>query len=182
MNHLKLFTLSCVVFLYGCASGAKFENMAYTEKAGIPFDKTLSNNIGVSGVSGGESTNPMWTSEISNEAFREALKLSLSWQKLLSETGRYQLKVELVNVDQPMFGLDLEVTTNVRYILTDTKNNKVVLDESVIVGFTATLSDALMAFERLRIANEGSSKANIKGFIEKLSELNLKEGEVSIAK
>ncbi|MDH5229761.1 MAG: hypothetical protein OEY38_06865 [Gammaproteobacteria bacterium] len=174
MKKIKLLALLiAVVLLIGCASGAKFENMAYTETSKFKYEQALKKEIGLSGVDGGEKTNPLWTSEISNEAFQEALKLSLTSQGLMSENGRYQLKVNLVKVDQPLFGLDLKVTTHVNYILTDTKTNKVVLDELVVAPFTATFGDAAIAIKRLRLANEGSGKNNIKGFLEKLSLLNV---------
>lgn len=182
MNKLKLLSLSlAVIFLYGCASGAKFQNTAYTEPSGLTYDEKLENNIGVFSVDGGEKTNPLWTSEISNEAFKEAVKLSLSNQGLLSENGEYQLKVKLLQVDQPLFGLDLEVTTNVNYVLTDTKTNKVVLNEVIVAPYTATMGDAFVAIKRLRLANEGSGRSNIEGFLKKLSALNISSSEVSLA-
>jgi hypothetical protein len=182
MNKLKLLSLSLsIIFLYGCASGAKFENTAYTESSVLKYDEELKNNIRVSSVDGGEKTNPLWTSEISNEAFKEAVKLSLSNQDLLAENGEYQLKVKLLKVDQPLFGLDLEVTTNVNYVLTDTKTNKVVLNDVIVAPYTATMGDAFVAIKRLRLANEGSGRSNIEGFLEKLSALNISGSEVSLA-
>jgi len=183
MNKINLLFLSfVVVFLYGCASGAKYENMAYTESSDLKYDQELKNSVGVSAVDGGKKTNPLWTSEISNEAFQEAVKLSLSSQGLLSESGRYQLTIKLIEVDQPIFGLDFEVTTHVNYVLTDTKNNKVVLNDVVVAPYTATIGDAFVAMKRLRLANEGSGRNNIKGFLEKLSALNISPSEVSLAK
>ncbi|MGD8560361.1 MAG: hypothetical protein PVH04_11890 [Gammaproteobacteria bacterium] len=182
MRKLKYFTLLlAVLFLFGCASGAKFENMAYTETAGLEYDEGLKDEVGLSSVEGGEETNPLWTSEISSEAFQEAIKLSLSSQGLLSEKGRYRLKVKLVKVDQPLFGLDFEVTTQVKYELTDTVTNKVVLDEEVVAAYTATMGDAFVAIKRLRLANEGSGKNNIEGFLKKLSALNISASDVSLA-
>ena len=57
----------------------------------------------------------------------------ISKKGLLSGSGRYQLEALLLEVDQPMFGLDFEVTTHVKYILTDRKNHgAVVLNETII--------------------------------------------------
>lgn len=171
--------LAAAVYLSGCASGAQMGNMVYDgpDKA---FDTTLKSNVGVSSVTGGEETNPAWTSEIDNSAFAGALNQSLKNQGLLSENGRYQLKALMLEVDQPMFGLDFEVITHVRYILTDSENNgAVVLDETIIAPYTATIGDSFMAIKRLRLANEGSGKANIAGLLDKLSELQIKPGEIS---
>ena len=182
MNKLKILSLSLTVaFLYGCASGAKFENMAYVDRSELNYDEALKNDVGLSAVEGGERTNPLWTSEISNEAFQEAVKLSLSSQGLMSETGRYKLKVKLMGVDQPLFGLDMEVTTRVNYVLTDTKTGKTVLDETVVAPYTATVGDAFVAIKRLRLANEGSGQKNIEGFLRKLASLNISASEVSLA-
>ena len=80
-----------------------------------------------------------------------------------------------------MFGLDFEVTTHVRYILTDRENKgTVVLNETVVTPYTATIGDAFAAIKRLRLANEGSGKANIQGLLDKLSELQIQPGDVSL--
>nr|VFJ49852.1 MAG: hypothetical protein BECKDK2373B_GA0170837_102630 [Candidatus Kentron sp. DK] len=101
-------------------------------------------------------------------------------QGLLSDDGRYKLVVKMLSVDQPILGLDLEVTTRVQYILTDSTNNAVVLDEVVIAPYIATFSDAAFAIERLRLANEGSGKKNIEGLLEKLSRLRIGKNEISL--
>jgi hypothetical protein len=180
MKKLLLLTLFAT-FLVGCASGAKFENMAYTDSSGLTYDKNIKKSVGLSAVNGGSETNPLWTSEISSDAYREAVKLSLSTAGLFSENGRYQLTVTLLNVDQPMFGLDLKVTTIVSYVLTDTKTNKVLLNDTVTAIHTATFGDAAIAIKRLRLANEGSGRANIKVLLEKLSILNVSPNEVSLS-
>jgi len=182
MNKLKIVSLSIlVVFLYGCASGARFGNMAYTESTGMKYDKALKNDVGLSTVKGGEKTNPLWTPEISNEAFKKAVEMSLSSQGLLSKNGRYRLKVKLAEVDQPLFGLDLTVTTHVNYMLIDTKTNKVVFNDMIVSPYTAAVGDAFLAVKRLRLANEGSAKKNIGDLLKKLSSLKISTGEVHLA-
>jgi len=183
MKILRLLTVSiAVTFLFGCASGAKMENMMYSGLEGDSktYDDALKNEIDVSTVSGGEETNPAWTSEISNEAFSGAVKKSLANQGLLSEKGKYRLQVNMLKVDQPLFGLDMTVTTHVQYVMTDTQNNSVILDETIIAPHTATIGDAFVGLTRLRLANEGSGKKNIDGLLEKLSELKIKPQEVSV--
>ncbi|WP_375192319.1 hypothetical protein [Marinobacter sp.] len=180
-NARILAALAVLLYLTGCASGAKMGNMVY-EGPVKAYDTALQSNVDVTNVSGGEKTNPAWTSEIDNDAFAGALKQTLQKQGLLSGSGRYQLEALLLEVDQPMFGLDFEVTTRVRYILTDRENNDaVILNETIAAPYTATISDAFAAIKRLRLANEGSGKANIEGLVEKLSELNIEPGEISLA-
>ncbi|TBW57619.1 hypothetical protein EZI54_06140 [Marinobacter halodurans] len=172
--------LAAVLYLSGCASGAKMGNMVYDGPTKT-FDTALESNVEVANVSGGEETNPAWTSEISNDSFAGALQQSLRNQGLLSGAGRYQLEARLLEVDQPVFGLDFEVSTHVKYVLTDRENNgAVVLDETIVAPYTATVGDAFVAIKRLRLANEGSGKANIAALLDKLSELQIQPGEISL--
>jgi len=181
MKNLKLIILfAATLFLFGCASGAKKENMVYEPSAPMSFDTKLKNSVDVENTSGGKNTNPAWTSEISNEAFSGAVKESLLRQGLLSDAGKYKLQITLIKVDQPFFGLDLEVTTHVKYTLTDSSNSSVIFDEIIVKPYTATVGDAFAAVKRLRLANEGAGKENIKGLLEKLAELKIQPNQVSV--
>jgi len=180
MKIIKLVSILAVcVYLFGCASAATMENMLYQ---GDPktYDERLKDNVEVSSVSGGERTNILWTSKISSEAFSNAVKESLSKQGLLSEDGKYQLKIQMIKVEQPLVGHDLTVTTHVQYILTDSTDNAVIFDETIIAPHTATVSDNFGAFVRLQLANEGSGRKNIEGFLEKLSEVKINSKEISV--
>lgn len=173
--------MTAVLYLSGCASGAKMGNMVYDGPA-KHFDTALKSSVEVADVSGGEETNPAWTSEISNDAFSGALQQSLRNQGLLSGAGRYQLEAHLLEVDQPVFGLDFEVSTHVKYVLKDRENNgAVVLDETIVAPYTATVGDSFVAIKRLRLANEGSGKANIAALLEKLSKLQIQPGDISLS-
>lgn len=180
MNIIRLIlVIGLSGFLFGCASGAKVENMTYTGTQ-HQFDRALESNVGVQDVSGGTDTNPLWTSEISNDAFRQAVKNSLSSQGLLSEQGNYDLAIQLIEVNQPIMGFDLTVTTHIRYVLRDKTTDKVVLDEMIITPHTATMGDAFAAVKRLRLANEGSARKNIESLIEKLVQLKIEPSTVSM--
>lgn len=181
--HLRItIVLATLLYLSGCASGAKMENMVYDGPEN-PYSANLENNIGMSSVTGGEKTNPAWTSEIDNDAFAGALKESLLKEGLLSGKGRYQLEVIMLEVDQPFFGLDFKVTTHVKYILTDLENdNAVLMNKTVVASHTATIGDAFAGIKRLRLANEGSGKENIAGLLKALSQLKISLGEISLAK
>jgi hypothetical protein len=173
--------LTAAIYVTGCASGAKKENMTYQgeQKA---YSEDIKQSVGLSDVSGGEKTNPAWTSEISGEAFSGAVRDSLQAQGLLSDAGIYKLSVKLIEVEQPMFGLDLEVTTHVQYTLTNSTDNSVVFDELIVAPHTATFGDSFAAVKRLRLANEGSGMKNIEQFLEKLAELKISKDQISLAK
>ena len=180
---LVKFTFVLVVcsYLWGCASGAKMENMVFHGDQ-KKYSEEIQENLGLGQVSGGKKTNPAWTSEIDNEAFLGAVKESLKSQGLYSDNGKYRLEVNMLKVDQPLFGLDLEVTAHVRYILTNVDSGAVIFDDTVITPHTAGVGDAFAAVKRLRLANEGSAKKNIEGLLNKLSDLRIDPQEISLAK
>lgn len=175
MRSIKLIiTTLLILFLFGCASPARVDKMVPTTDqvaANEPISKSLRESIIVTSVSGGEDTNPLWTSEIGNEEFKEALIQSLKNAGLynaINSNSKYELIATLVEVQQPLFGLDLSVVTKAHYRLVDKKTRQSLLNEEIISSFTATVSDSFLAVERLRLANEGSAKANITQLIDKL--------------
>ena len=180
MNTFKLFFVIVVVGgLLGCATGAKMEGMTFQgDKKTYPV--ALMANIDIDKVSGGQETNPAWTSEISDDAFLAALKESLMAQGLYNPDGKLMLEAQLLNVDQPAFGFDLTVTTHIRYTLVNSVNNSTLFEETVVTPHTATVKDAFVAVTRLRLANEGSAKKNIESFLEKISSLKINPGDIAM--
>ena len=166
----------------GCSMPAQFENMTYTQPLDNSFDTELSEQVQIIAVQGGSKTNPLWVSQISNEDFRKALEVSLSSQGLLADNGQFNLTVTLLEVKQPMFGLDLQVSTRVNYTIIDTNKGEIILDQIIDAVHTATFSDALVAATRLKMANEGAGKNNIKKFLERLSNLSITASQLSIEK
>jgi hypothetical protein len=169
-----LFRLLLIISIYslvGCASGARYGAMIPDGPSfkPLPDNYFLKNEIALTEVTGGEETNPMWTSEVSNEEFKKALMESLRMQQLLANgTGKYNLTVNLTEVDQPMFGLSFTATSISQYILRNNKTKDIVFDESITGSHTATFGDAVYAPNRLKLATEGSIKENIKIFINNL--------------
>ncbi len=180
MKLIKIVSVLVVcTYLWGCASGAKMENMVFQgDQKEYPAE--LQENLELGDVSGGKKTNPLWTSEIDNNAFSGAVKESLSSQGLYSEDGKYRLEVNLLKVDQPLFGLNFKVTTHVQYMLTNTDSGAVVFDNTVVAPHTASVGDAFVGIKRLRLANEGSAKKNIEELLSKLSDLQIEPLEISL--
>ena len=173
--RISAFFLALAV-LQGCASAAKIENMVPTDVERVDPKSALADQIYISGASGGDETNPMWTSEISAEDFRKALEQALSNSGLLSEmrsSGQYELRVFLDEVDQPFIGLDMTVTTKVTYEVIQRDTRERVFREQITASHTATMSEQFYGVERLRLANEGSAEENIKIFIERLLDLEI---------
>ncbi len=162
-----------VLILSGCASPAGMEHMTCTLPCALSYDRALQHAVDITTTSGGKETNPLLTSEISIEAFSEAVKSSLMNQGLYAAGGRYQLQIHMNETTLDRVMDIFTVTTHVRYILTDSSTDTVVLDETIAAPNTAMLSDAFYGPKRLRLANEGSGKKNITRLLIKLSELEI---------
>lgn len=156
--------------LGACASPARPEAMAVMVSA----DQTAQpgqrgyQQIAIESVGGGEETNPLWVSNVSSTDFQAALEETLRRANYLSSSsGPLRLSVMLEEVQQPFAGLDMTVTTRARYRLVDA-NGAVVFEEVVGASGTATMGEALVGVERLRIANEKSVQANLDAFLTRL--------------
>ena len=130
----------------------------------------LRNAISIGSVAGGEPTNPLWTSEVGNAEFRAALESSLRNYGILAEgsPGGYVLDATLVNLQQPLFGLAMEVTSTATYHLEAQNSQKTSFDDTVITSYTASPSESFFAVQRLRLANEGAVRENIREFIRRI--------------
>jgi hypothetical protein len=177
----SIFVFVLVAAITGCATPASVGGMTANADLSAMYSQPLQNNIQVATVVGGEETNPLWTSEVDGESFESALKQSLNNAALLndSSSSKFILQTNLLKVDQPTFGLDLQVTIVSDYILTDRNSRKVVFKEKLVTPFTAGVGDSLLAGTRLRLANEGAAKANIKELLQRLSVLQIKTVEIS---
>jgi hypothetical protein len=171
----KIVAIFSVVLLAGCATPAAVEQMAVS----LPITQTnpaLKNSVAVAEVTGGRDTNPMWTSQVSSDAFRRALEQSLESAGMFSKIiagSKYQLTSDLTRLDQPMIGFDMTVGSSVRYSLIETQSRKEVYARVIQISYTAKMSDAFIGSQRLKLANEGSVKANIEAFIKDLIALKL---------
>jgi len=180
-KHLVLLPLLFSLgLLGGCAAPAKVTSMtvmpAHHEVAGN--NSALKNKVIVSSVTGGEETNPMWTSEIDSAGFKKALEDSLKFAGLADmgqSAASYRLETQLLSVNQPLVGFDMTVTVVAAYKLYNAANEKLVWSKQYSSPYTATVSDAFVGFQRLQLANEGSAKANIKMLVDHLLQMEKKD-------
>ena len=154
--------------LYGCATPAT--PVAMTVSRSDLSERTIAKsnvNFEVRNVSGGQDTNPLWTSQVDNNGFRNALTESLSKLGFSNASaGRtYEIDAELKELSQPFLGLDMSVTSTINYTVEGNGRRKTY---PVTSTGTATMSDAFLGYERLRKANEKSIKENIKTFLRML--------------
>jgi len=160
-------------YLAGCAAPA---DPAAMVPAHASVCHKFNHSVGLS-VTGGQNTNPMWTSQVSSEDFRQALEMSLQrsgvFSRVINNAGAdYQLSVMLVRLKQPLAGFDMTVTAEVTWKLT-TNSGRVVWEQTTNQSYTAKMGDAFAGVNRLRLANEGAIRESIRVGIERISELSL---------
>jgi len=127
-------------------------------------------------VAGGSETSSLGKSQISNEAFQQAIVKSIEKNKTFSSVvkgagGDYQLAVTVVSMDQPSFGFSFTVKMEAAWSLKKA-DGTVVMQETVKSEGTAGATDAFSGVERLRLANEAAARANIASGLEKIGKLN----------
>lgn len=165
----KTVAFALLLILVGCATPANKQAMTVSKFDGnITIDPNLKGKFYVRNVSGGKSTNPLWTSQVGTDDFKHALDHSLEevgYKAESASTATYLVDAELKKLDQPLLGLTFDVISTVEYSLDANGNKKNI---PIVATGTATTSDALIAIERLRIANEKSIRENLKAFINAL--------------
>jgi hypothetical protein len=167
----KLVLIGMCTLLGACASGASTGAMIVplSQERIVADQSPLRGNISIANVTGGKETNPLWTSEVSNDAFLDALKQSLSVHTLLgNDKAKYRLAAKLVQLKQPFAGFNMTVTAKVQYTLTEVASNKTVFDRTLETPYQAKMGDAFLGAKRLQLANEGAVRTNIQALIDAL--------------
>jgi hypothetical protein len=141
------------------------------------LDSPLRNAIAISKVGGGEKTELLSSlPKVGNNELHEALRLSLSEYGFLSASdvaAPFHLEVFLIELKQPYGGLTKIVTSVMRYKLIRSCDDQVVYDDIITASYTATLEDAFDGGYRMKLANEGSIRANIAAFLRYLHSFKL---------
>jgi len=177
MNSFRLSFLCLLAswaVLSGCSTPATSKSMVVST---FSLQKVFPYSVSVN-VLGGKETSAMDKSQISNEAFMQAIADSLYKSGLFSKiihgkNADYLLNVMIFNLAQPSFGFSFTVKMEAVWSLAHADSKKVLMRESIRSSFTATVGDAFAAVTRLRIATEGVAQENIRLGIKKLSQLNL---------
>jgi len=129
-------------------------------------------------VNGGEITNPLSHSVISDEEFQKALESSIKNSGVFSSVVKrgnsdFLLDVVIANLGQPFAGIDMTVTFTTHWKLSQLNKPNVIWEDFVSTKYTATPGDSLIGIKRLRMANEGAARENIKEGIRRLSLVKL---------
>lgn len=176
--------------LGACAAGARTGAMVaeLQPQYVISEENALRNAVELSEVGGGKGTNPLWTSEVGNEEFSEALRQSLAMHTMLADSegdSKYVLKAELLKVKQPILGFNFTVKSDVHYVLSEREGGKVLFDQQIHAEYTTKIGDAFLGVKRLQLANEGSIQENISALIQMLidqsrDDPNFKDAEADL--
>ncbi|MGB0928449.1 MAG: hypothetical protein ACPGVA_14635 [Pikeienuella sp.] len=165
---LGLFALSAAA----CAQPATVGSMATGDLAlNTPANSPLLEGVCVSGVTGGQATNPLWVSKVDDNAFAGALRASLLANGLSAPENdcAFALTAELASMKQPLIGISMTVTANVNYAVQRAGAAQPDFTTNVTLPFTAKFSDAAIGAIRLRVANEGAIRVNIESMLRELA-------------
>ncbi len=128
-------------------------------------------------IGGGEDTRLWGKTQVSNDALREAVIVALArsglFLPLVDKPADYQLKVTLLEIQQPDWSLATPVRVDAGWTLAETGSGNLVWAKRISTTFTAPFSAALIGTKRCRIATEGATRENIVEAIRKLSTLAL---------
>ena len=163
--------LAVAMLASGCASRSANMATGPTVSKELAKNTAFTQNMRIAKVSGGKKTNPLWISQVSNSAFEEALLTSLEANDLSAKPShdpRFEIYATLSELDQPLIGFSLTVKSTVNYEVIDSNTRKPWFNEEIQASYTAPAFSAFIYNERIRLANEGAIKENIRTFIEKL--------------
>lgn len=163
------------LFLGGCATPSN--SSAMVPKV-APAARKHPEAVGVA-VTGGSATSSMGASKISDQDFAEAIRSAITQSGLFARTveggkGDYQLEVQIVRLDQPLFGASFTVKLEATWRLRRGADKAVLWEKAIESSFTATMGDAFVGTTRLRLANEGAARQNIEEAIKQMAGVDLK--------
>lgn len=171
---LRVALLGLLIALAGCASptkpaAMKVDQLNLTNR----FDKTVAVQ-----TNGGQPTDPMWTSKVSDADLAQAITESLRANGLFSAVvslneSDYVLNATIVNIDQPLVGFTMSVGVEIVWSLTPKGQTKPVWEHSVSTRAQKTTGDAFVGVTRLRMATEAATQENIRKALTLLSQQQL---------
>jgi hypothetical protein len=125
-------------------------------------------------VTGGEKANDMGVIGITNEDFRAAIIQAIRDSQVFAgveegDRGAYSLHVHILKLDQPFFGASMTVKMETAWRLVRAGSDEAILEADIASSHTTGASEAFVGATRVRLANEGAARENIRIGIERLS-------------
>jgi len=151
----------------GLAVCATQQAMTVDSGAIVNSSPKYRNAMAVRSVTGGQLMNAMTVIGVTNEPLKAALEGSLATNGYLARSGtpKFYVDAEIVNLDEPVIGLDLDVTADVTYKVS---GSGAPATYPIKTTARTTFSDSPRAADRVRIANERAMQQNIKQFLQAL--------------
>ena len=178
MNPFRILSgiaLAAATFgMSGCLSVSKSADMV-ANVSNIVNKHPESLSVSVSSIRPPNIAN---TDILSTAEFTEAIKTSILQSGVFARTAAtgaadYDLGVEIVRVDLPMMGFSMTVTMEATWRLMRRGDQKPVWQKAIMSTFTARASEAFAGATRVRLANEGAARENIKDAITQMGALTL---------
>jgi hypothetical protein len=155
--------LAVALLVGGCATPAGKQAMSPPEVN--TGGKQHPGSVGVS-TSGGTETGALDSSNIGNADLRGAIEAAITRSKLFREVvqvgaGDYELAVTVIQLSKPLFGGTFTVDLEAGWSLVRASDKRVMWRQVIKTSGTATMSDAFVGVERLRLAVEAAARSNI---------------------
>jgi hypothetical protein len=163
------------LLLGGCAAPAGRQAMAPPEVNTAGKQHVASVKVS---ASGGSETGAMDSSNIANADLRGAIETAISRSRLFKEVvqsgdGDYELAVTVIQLSKPLFGGTFTVDLEAGWSLVRGSDKRAVWRQVFKTSGTATMSDAFVGVERLRLAVEAAARANIQQGLGAIAGLSL---------
>ena len=178
MPRLPPLLAAALFLLSGCVINARpaQRGMAVAGgKAAAPA-RELRGAIRVAGVFGGGKRGLFGPDRLQKEDVERALTESLGAAGLLAatpEAARFAVSAEVMEVDQPFQVEHEQLTTTIRYVLSDLRAGAPIHVRQVEVSYQAPGDSAFRTGERSRVAAEGSVRESIETFLDSLGEVRV---------
>ena len=167
--------MAALLALAACAQPSRAPQMTVHNvmTPALAADADLAENFAVGDVGGGRETDPLWTPQVSDAQLREALERSLEHNGMRaarSDFARYIVSARIVEFERPVLGLAMRVSPLVAYRVVDRADAGVIYGEELRSSYTVSFAESVLGIERLRLANEGAIRENIREFLNRFRE------------
>ena len=162
--------------LAGCSRPARAPRMEVHDLMSqtVAHSAGLEESFTVGDVTGGSETNPLWTPQVGNDAFRAALERSLQANRMLAampDSARYVVFARLLEVERPVVGLAMRVAPRIAYRVVERGVPGEVFREEITTSYVAQFEESPLGAERLRLANEGAIRESIREFLNRFRDV-----------
>src|SRR5437667_295291 len=117
MRYGKIIGAVLIIMGPGLAGCATQQGMTVIDTGPVANSPKYRNAMAVRSVTGGQLMNAMTVMGVTNEPLKAALESSLATNGYLAGPGaaKYYIDAEITNLDEPVIGLDMDVTASVTY-------------------------------------------------------------------